>query len=400
MAKKKLRRSKCGKPGHNKTTCKKRGSSKKRSSKKRAKRSKKRRNPRRKASKLNPGDKVWVISNQRVLSAEVTGTGVRDSTVYLTVQGPRGSYNSTAKAKNVYKTKAKAEAAGSRKKRISKLWATDIKRKEAEELLALEHDYNVVFFSPVDLWKDGYDCHQSVKALSSELGIPMETDEGHIGGSSGITINVVLESIRTKSEAKKQAKKLLKTLNSSLDSKWSIAELDIASKVRRAMHEDELEELYGNQAGPLRRRRSRRNPRRRNPCRTCGCNCRDIITDTTRHATSPISSARRNPRKLSSAGVFRSIKSWCLDKGIDADELNEIQYYTPKQWKALGWDFGNDAKFSLNIGEGTSLSGLISNWHWYHDSEPQLLVEFDAYIESLGYWYDIGDTWSLHFYAI
>ena len=78
---------------------------------------------------------------------------------------------------------------------------------------------------------------------------------------------------------------------------------------------------------------------------------------------------------------------------LHAKELDfELTFYTQDEWRARGEPWGDEAVLSITT-EGELchlLNGLTG--------DGSQVDEFQEYVESLGYWYEMGYRWSLHFY--
>lgn len=82
---------------------------------------------------------------------------------------------------------------------------------------------------------------------------------------------------------------------------------------------------------------------------------------------------------------------WLHGHGLTYDTC----LYGPDKWRARGESVGNDAIFSVTT-EGT-FNQMLNNPSSREDRE--IVEEFQEYLSSLGIYYEMGYSWSLHFYA-
>jgi hypothetical protein len=81
-----------------------------------------------------------------------------------------------------------------------------------------------------------------------------------------------------------------------------------------------------------------------------------------------------------------AIEEWLIRNELDLD----THFYAIDEWKARNEQFLNDAELIL-VYEG----GLYTLLNYGCDTS-----EFDDYIESFGYYYELGHSWNLGFYPI
>ncbi|WP_447881737.1 hypothetical protein [Serratia fonticola] len=87
------------------------------------------------------------------------------------------------------------------------------------------------------------------------------------------------------------------------------------------------------------------------------------------------------------ARMKHALTEWAIKEGI----LNEAVFLTQKEWNARGEKLHNDALMVLVI-DGSGLFSLLN--------EGWDTTEFEDLIESFGFWYEQGYSWSMGFYSI
>ena len=86
-----------------------------------------------------------------------------------------------------------------------------------------------------------------------------------------------------------------------------------------------------------------------------------------------------------------------LEAWIAYREFGGVTFYTQAEWTAKGETLCADAVLSAAI-EDSPLQ-VILNYAWPPDVED-IVQELTRLLERLGYWYEIGHSWSLHFYPL
>jgi 5-methylcytosine-specific restriction endonuclease McrA len=81
-----------------------------------------------------------------------------------------------------------------------------------------------------------------------------------------------------------------------------------------------------------------------------------------------------------------AVEEWLIRNELDMDTI----FYDMDEWRQRKEDFLNDADLIL-VFEG----GLYTLLNYNGDTE-----EFDDYIESFGYYYEMGHSWNMGFYPI
>lgn len=74
------------------------------------------------------------------------------------------------------------------------------------------------------------------------------------------------------------------------------------------------------------------------------------------------------------------------------------RFYSREEWQARGEEVAADAPLTLLI-EESALSHILN---WCEDAEliGQTEEELSNLLEPLGYYYELGYTWTMHFYPI
>jgi hypothetical protein len=81
-----------------------------------------------------------------------------------------------------------------------------------------------------------------------------------------------------------------------------------------------------------------------------------------------------------------AVSEWLITGGL----LGDARFYTRAEWIARGEEFHEDAPLVLVI-DGSALHTMLN---FGGDTS-----EFDNLIESFGFWYELGYSWSIGFYA-
>ncbi|MDU2188411.1 MAG: hypothetical protein E7E45_10685 [Klebsiella pneumoniae] len=82
-----------------------------------------------------------------------------------------------------------------------------------------------------------------------------------------------------------------------------------------------------------------------------------------------------------------ALTEWAIKEGV----FDDATFYTQREWKERGEDFHNDAVMVLVI-DG---SGLFHLLNYGCDT-----TEFEDLVESFGFFYEQGYSWSVGFYRL
>jgi hypothetical protein len=82
------------------------------------------------------------------------------------------------------------------------------------------------------------------------------------------------------------------------------------------------------------------------------------------------------------------LKAFLKKKRLDTD----VAYYTSEEWCRRCENVGNAAIFSMTMEGG--LNHLLNG----HVRDMKTLEQFQKIIKDAGYYYELGYSWSLHFY--
>lgn len=89
---------------------------------------------------------------------------------------------------------------------------------------------------------------------------------------------------------------------------------------------------------------------------------------------------------LENLGRMRhAVNEWLITEGL----LGDAKFYTGEEWRARGEQFHEEAVLVLVI-DGSALHTILN---YGGDTS-----EFDDLIESFGFWYELGYSWSVGFY--
>jgi hypothetical protein len=89
----------------------------------------------------------------------------------------------------------------------------------------------------------------------------------------------------------------------------------------------------------------------------------------------------------------RDISRW-----LDANDLRgDATFYSRDEWSARNERVGRDAELTLTI-EGSPLYRILNMFDLSAD-DPKLEREFSELCREHGSWYELGYSWSVHFYC-
>jgi len=311
----------CRRPYHNARSCKKKA------------RSKLKRNPiPKKSRELRVGDRVWVSGHQiesgTVVSIRPGYEGEKHRRIKVSVPG-KYEHTIDTSENQVWPTEKEAIAAEARQRKLHKRWTDDIEAQEGMELLAIEHDYRADYFKAVDLMEEGYEHFQAIKKFGQHYkeatGISIKPDEGFHVDKAGVFVSAIIPKRQSLGVAEAEANKLLRELNKNIGRGWKLIFIAIDSKIKRSIHTDELEELYGKD---LRHRRH-------NPSALWGKTKR--VAGKALRATGKLMPGYMDPRAI------RMFGSWALD------------YAIPREVRA---EFLRELDANLNLGRSECLANF------------------------------------------
>lgn len=87
---------------------------------------------------------------------------------------------------------------------------------------------------------------------------------------------------------------------------------------------------------------------------------------------------------------------WLADRHFDRG----VKFYTQEQWAARGEQLCLDAAITVLIEESPLFALLNTYWEDFPGDPQSALADLEDFLESRGYWYDLGFTWSLHLYPV
>jgi len=92
----------------------------------------------------------------------------------------------------------------------------------------------------------------------------------------------------------------------------------------------------------------------------------------------------------------KRVNRWVAAK-LDTYDVKQMRWYGPKEWAARGEPYGDGAAATVLI-EGTTLSSVLN----YPETEAAFATmdAFYEFVQSLGYFAELGYSWSLHFYPL
>ena len=86
----------------------------------------------------------------------------------------------------------------------------------------------------------------------------------------------------------------------------------------------------------------------------------------------------------------RAIEQFLQSRGLSHDS----HVYSQEEWRARGEKYGNEAPFTITT-EGP-LYALLNRGDW--ETAADELADFNRFLESLGYYYELGYAWTVHLY--
>jgi hypothetical protein len=78
----------------------------------------------------------------------------------------------------------------------------------------------------------------------------------------------------------------------------------------------------------------------------------------------------------------------------ERDLAGDALWYSATEWRDREEDYGNDAALTLVI-DGSPMYPVLN---LTHPADHATYEEFSRCVESLGYWFELGYSWSVHFY--
>jgi hypothetical protein len=83
-----------------------------------------------------------------------------------------------------------------------------------------------------------------------------------------------------------------------------------------------------------------------------------------------------------------------IDAWLSNNDMRAVRWYTAKEWEAKGEEMCEGASLHA-VMEESELSGLLG---YCHDQE--LWNDFNDLVTVHGYWFELGFSWSVHFYEV
>jgi hypothetical protein len=87
--------------------------------------------------------------------------------------------------------------------------------------------------------------------------------------------------------------------------------------------------------------------------------------------------------------LYKKIARWLKDNKLDYG----VTFYSTLEWQKRGEKYGDKSMFTI-AGECEFFRAL----NGYYDDNMATYDKFEEFLNSLGYWFEMGYSWSIHIF--
>ena len=95
-------------------------------------------------------------------------------------------------------------------------------------------------------------------------------------------------------------------------------------------------------------------------------------------------------QRVSVQELERKVQAW-----INYRELGRVRFVSKADWQKRGETVCPNAELTMITEEAQRLVHSLN-----YEIDDELWAEFDKLLERLGYWFELGFVWSVHFYPL